>query len=350
MSKSPSGCSVVRRSGNCGLLLRNSTPRCYHWKISQFRRTCRELELEFNDQKKLEKLRREHRSLTKKLGKTPTHAEFMRAATELKLLPKQLFIERFRDDVRSRWVAFQTCLSRLLTAMERAFGFTWRDRCGGNLRNPAHSCARKIKAGRRRSLSRFPRAENHRSAFLANDERRSLPCTTTGASVIGPGASWRARIYSSRGGSRTTGLSGLSYTRTGQKRHHMAAMNAIPINVSDESAPRDGKPPRRAFKISEVARTIGVSTATVRRAIQRGLFHPCRAFRHVLIPAEQVDAFLENRTSARWSSLPRKTKLPHPTAHHLRGRYLTTLTTPKRSRTGGWKNEKQFPDHEVCSW
>ncbi len=78
----------------------------------------------------------------------------------------------------------------------------------------------------------------------------------------------------------------------------MAAMNATPINLSDESAPRDGKPPRRAFKISEVARTIGVSTATVRRAIQRGLFHPCRAFRHVLIPAEQVDAFLENRTSA----------------------------------------------------
>jgi len=45
---------------------------------------------------------------------------------------------------------------------------------------------------------------------------------------------------------------------------------------------------RLAVKVSEAAAIIGVSEATIRRAIKRGLLSPCRAFRHPLIPIEQL--------------------------------------------------------------
>jgi excisionase family DNA binding protein len=46
--------------------------------------------------------------------------------------------------------------------------------------------------------------------------------------------------------------------------------------------------PRLSYKINEAAKILGVSPITVRRAISRGLLKPCRAFRHPLIPAEQL--------------------------------------------------------------
>ena len=46
--------------------------------------------------------------------------------------------------------------------------------------------------------------------------------------------------------------------------------------------------PRVSYKIAEAAKIVGVSQATIRRAIQRGLLKPCRVFRHPLIPAEQL--------------------------------------------------------------
>ncbi|MFZ4776971.1 MAG: helix-turn-helix domain-containing protein [Terrimicrobiaceae bacterium] len=48
------------------------------------------------------------------------------------------------------------------------------------------------------------------------------------------------------------------------------------------------KTPRIAYKIKEAAELTGLSEASIRRAIQRGLLKPCRAFRHPLIPAEQL--------------------------------------------------------------
>ena len=51
-----------------------------------------------------------------------------------------------------------------------------------------------------------------------------------------------------------------------------------------ESAPL----PRLSYKINEAAQILGVSPITIRRAISRGLLKPCRAFRHPLIPAEQL--------------------------------------------------------------
>jgi excisionase family DNA binding protein len=58
---------------------------------------------------------------------------------------------------------------------------------------------------------------------------------------------------------------------------------------NDKSGPNESPPlPRLSYKINEAAKILGVSPITVRRAISRGLLKPCRAFRHPLIPAEQL--------------------------------------------------------------
>lgn len=49
---------------------------------------------------------------------------------------------------------------------------------------------------------------------------------------------------------------------------------------------------RLSYKIPEAAKLLGVSTLTIRKAIDRGLLKPCRAFRHVLIPADQLNKLL----------------------------------------------------------
>jgi hypothetical protein len=50
--------------------------------------------------------------------------------------------------------------------------------------------------------------------------------------------------------------------------------------------------PRLSYKIKECADLTGLSEASIRRAIQRGLLTPCRAFRHPLIPAEQLQRLI----------------------------------------------------------
>jgi excisionase family DNA binding protein len=52
--------------------------------------------------------------------------------------------------------------------------------------------------------------------------------------------------------------------------------------------------PRISYKINEAAQLLGVSPITIRRAITAGLLKPCRAFRHPLIPADQLRKMLEN--------------------------------------------------------
>lgn len=50
---------------------------------------------------------------------------------------------------------------------------------------------------------------------------------------------------------------------------------------------------RRAYKIREAAGIIGCSEISVRRLIARGLLRPNRALRHLLIPASEIDRFLD---------------------------------------------------------
>lgn len=50
---------------------------------------------------------------------------------------------------------------------------------------------------------------------------------------------------------------------------------------------------RRAFRIREVAQMLNVSEPSVRRLVGRGLLRPCRVLRHLLIPADQIDALLK---------------------------------------------------------
>lgn len=47
-----------------------------------------------------------------------------------------------------------------------------------------------------------------------------------------------------------------------------------------------------AFKISEVAIMTGLSESSVRRAIARGELRAIRKFRHILIPASEIERFL----------------------------------------------------------
>ena len=54
--------------------------------------------------------------------------------------------------------------------------------------------------------------------------------------------------------------------------------------------------PRKALKIAETADTLGVNAASIRRAIQRGILRPCRAFRHVLISMEEIERFLRENS------------------------------------------------------
>ena len=51
---------------------------------------------------------------------------------------------------------------------------------------------------------------------------------------------------------------------------------------------------RGALKIREAAQYLGgVSPTTVRRLIKRGLIRPILALRHILIPVEELDRFLQ---------------------------------------------------------
>jgi excisionase family DNA binding protein len=66
------------------------------------------------------------------------------------------------------------------------------------------------------------------------------------------------------------------------------------MNGTDKPAAEESSSPARlSYKINEAAKILGVSPATIRRAIDRGLLKPCRAFRHPLIPAEQLKKLIE---------------------------------------------------------
>lgn len=58
-------------------------------------------------------------------------------------------------------------------------------------------------------------------------------------------------------------------------------------------------PPRQAYKLTEAADLLGVSVVTLRRAIQRGLLTPIRAFRHVLLSQVEIDRFIANSSGRR---------------------------------------------------
>jgi excisionase family DNA binding protein len=68
-------------------------------------------------------------------------------------------------------------------------------------------------------------------------------------------------------------------------------MPHIPKAGANDSPPL----PRLSYKIKEAAKILGVSPITIRRAISRGLLKPCRAFRHPLIPAEQLKKLIAPR-------------------------------------------------------
>jgi len=51
--------------------------------------------------------------------------------------------------------------------------------------------------------------------------------------------------------------------------------------------------PKGALKVRYAAEYLSVAPITVRRLIKRGLIQPNRALRHILIPVEELDRFLQ---------------------------------------------------------
>jgi excisionase family DNA binding protein len=50
---------------------------------------------------------------------------------------------------------------------------------------------------------------------------------------------------------------------------------------------------RKAYSIKETGMLLGISQPSVRRLIKRGLLRPNRALRHLLVPASEIDRFLQ---------------------------------------------------------
>ena len=53
-----------------------------------------------------------------------------------------------------------------------------------------------------------------------------------------------------------------------------------------------GQPKRLSYKIREAAQLVGVSEISIRRAIEKGQLRACRAFRHLLIPASELEKLI----------------------------------------------------------
>jgi excisionase family DNA binding protein len=79
------------------------------------------------------------------------------------------------------------------------------------------------------------------------------------------------------------------------------------MNTRDTTKKQTGKPaphspgesrinqlPRIAVKMPEAAAMLGVSTKTIRRAIQRGDIRVTRKFRHKLIPVSELERFINS--------------------------------------------------------
>ena len=91
-----------------------------------------------------------------------------------------------------------------------------------------------------------------------------------------------------------------------QRSPHKIATTAndgslMPLRIQrvayDCSTMNTEQPPPLAYKLKDAAALIGVSTISMRRAIQRGLIRPSHAFRHVIISADELNRFLKS-TSA----------------------------------------------------
>ncbi|TSA30931.1 MAG: helix-turn-helix domain-containing protein [Verrucomicrobiaceae bacterium] len=58
-----------------------------------------------------------------------------------------------------------------------------------------------------------------------------------------------------------------------------------------------GQPARLAYKLKEAAQLVGVSEISIRRAIEKGQLRACRAFRHLLIPATELEKLIGGNVS-----------------------------------------------------
>jgi len=61
----------------------------------------------------------------------------------------------------------------------------------------------------------------------------------------------------------------------------------------NENEAKQTLPEPLAYDINQAAAALNCCTKSVRRLIRRGYFGPCKALRKVLIPRQQIEAFLK---------------------------------------------------------
>lgn len=98
---------------------------------------------------------------------------------------------------------------------------------------------------------------------------------------------------------KETGGSDTAKTVSGAGRSEVAQAKQ---NIVQKTAPSgttvlQAKPalPRKAFKLAEVAETLGCSVINCRRLVSSGQLGHIDGFRHILIPAVEVDRYLKER-------------------------------------------------------
>ena len=72
-------------------------------------------------------------------------------------------------------------------------------------------------------------------------------------------------------------------------------MNAQEIQsaMPQNSTPATPLPESLTYDINQAAAALNCCTKSIRRLIQRGYFCPCKVLRKILIPRQQIEAFLK---------------------------------------------------------
>jgi excisionase family DNA binding protein len=119
-------------------------------------------------------------------------------------------------------------------------------------------------------------------------------------------APWKLTIYwhflnfseNSSEGSETSEISSLTSFASNLQKFPQSPEKATQTKAKIMNQNEAKLPEPLLYDIKQVAAALNTCTKTVRRLIQRGYFTPCKAVRKILIPREQIEAFLKATYSA----------------------------------------------------
>jgi hypothetical protein len=77
-------------------------------------------------------------------------------------------------------------------------------------------------------------------------------------------------------------------------------VEAVAPGAAQKMGGGSGKLPRLAYSVDETAEILGISGASVRRLIVRGLLRCSVAIRHKMISRTEIERFLKETTRSEW--------------------------------------------------